>query len=471
MSKQFFLFSEKEMGEPLRIKKGNKQPTYPVKEMVTCINKNGEISQHPICCKPQEDFVAQANEVWGGRYDYTDSVLAGMKEPITIYCPKHDYHFTVTMAQNHVKKIKPTGCPICRAEEVHHREFGTDWRKYLKLCAKNSRVGLIANVGRPKLSDEERARRKAERDEATAERQRIRKEERRKAYEEKMRLQKEETRRRREEREAQRKAERKRKAEEKERQRIADLQERFLREAPLKQGEGYQYRDVDKIVNSDSHVLVHCPNPDHEWHPMLVRLILQGCKCRECAGRHVPREKRADDFLKRAYKKYGTELFDLSRVHVQYINNDTYVEVRCLKHNLWYLVTPDTFIRKAGGCPICNTSKGEMEIILWLREHDVRYEKEPIWTHNNMFCKRNYLKPDFWLPDHNLIIEYNGEQHYENVGLFRRDKNWTLEDQQERDMTIRDLCREKNIRLLEIPYTEFDHIKDILAKNVKLPKK
>ena len=429
--------------------------------------KTGELALIPINTKTVEEFAEDANKIWHGKYIYTNSHYIDNKKPVNIYCPKHDYEFTVGMAQNHLMKHNATGCPICRAEQTHHREFGTDWRKYLKLCAKQNRVGLINNVGRPKLTEEEKARRRAERDAATAERRQKRKEERRKAYEEKMRLQHEETLRR----QAEKKAEKKRLREEQEQQRIKEFQAMFLREAPKAQGEGYQYRGVEKVTKKKDHVDVHCPNPDHQWHPMLVELILQGCKCRECAGRHVPREKRADDFLKRAYKKYGTELFDLSRVHAQYINNDTYVEVKCLKHNLWYLVTPDTFIRKAGGCPICNTSKGEMEIILWLREHDVRYEKEPIWTHNNMFCKRNYLKPDFWLPDHNLIIEYNGEQHYENVGLFRRDKNWTLEDQQERDMTIRDLCREKNIRLLEIPYTEFDHIKDILAKNVKLPKK
>ena len=427
----------------------------------TTVNKHGETIKLAVVVKPLEKFIEQANAIWHGKYDYTNSRYTNNKAPINIYCPKHDYEFTVGMAQNHLMKHNPTGCPVCSYEKQYGVEYGSEWRNDLEPTPNQNRVRSKAN--HHNLPPEEKERRKAERAAKFAEARQKRKEERQRAYQERIAAQKAETQRRKEAEKAER--------ERQKQQRIKEFQEMFLREAPKAQGEGYQYRGVENITSKSSRVMVHCGNPDHEWHEMLVWLCLQGSKCRECAGRHVPRAKRADDFLKRAYKKYGTELFDLSRVHAQYINNDTYVEVKCLKHNLWYLVTPDTFIRKAGGCPICNTSKGEMEIILWLREHDVRYEKEPIWTHNNMFCKRNYLKPDFWLPDHNLIIEYNGEQHYENVGLFKRDKNWTLEDQQERDMTIRDLCREKNIRLLEIPYTEFDHIKDILAKNIKLPKK
>lgn len=55
--------------------------------------------------KTKEQYVSQANEVWHGIYDYTDSDYRGGKQPITVYCPKHDHHFTLTMAQNHI--IKP----------------------------------------------------------------------------------------------------------------------------------------------------------------------------------------------------------------------------------------------------------------------------------------------------------------------------------------------------------------------------
>ena len=94
----------------------------------------------PDNTKPLARFVEQAHEIWGNHYDYTDSVYDGGKKPIIIYCPKHDYHFRVAMAQNHILKphgtFTPTGCPICRAEITHKTEYGKDWRKYLKVSKK-----------------------------------------------------------------------------------------------------------------------------------------------------------------------------------------------------------------------------------------------------------------------------------------------------------------------------------------------
>lgn len=125
-----------------------KQPSYPVKELRSYVRESDNIvCYHPVCVKPKEVFVEQARKIWGDRYDYTDSVYTNNKQPIIIYCPKHDYHFRVAMAQNHILKpkkgFKPTGCPVCAAEQLHGCEYGTDWRNYLKVCAKNSRVGRI----------------------------------------------------------------------------------------------------------------------------------------------------------------------------------------------------------------------------------------------------------------------------------------------------------------------------------------
>ena len=76
--------------------------------------------------------------------------------------------------------------------------------------------------------------------------------------------------------------------------------------------------------------------------------------------------------------------------------------------------------------------------------------------------KRKVFVVDFFLPGENLIIEYNGEQHYRSKSLWGGEKQFTK--QQERDEALRKYCLASKIKLLEIPYTEFDRIEDILLK-------
>jgi hypothetical protein len=71
------------------------------------------------------------------------------------------------------------------------------------------------------------------------------------------------------------------------------------------------------------------------------------------------------------------------------------------------------------------------------------------------------------LPDYKTIIEYNGIQHYEENAVF---STRTLEQQQERDYALRQYCKEHNIKLIEIPYTDYDNIEEILTKELKIHK-
>lgn len=129
-----------------------------LREIRTGINKHGEVCRNAVITKTKEYFIEQARAIWGDRYDYSESEYTHGKKPIVIYCPKHDYHFTVGMAQNHLMKHNATGCPICAAEKLHGCEYGTDWRKYLKLCAKSNRVGRIyQHKTRPIKTPEQRA--------------------------------------------------------------------------------------------------------------------------------------------------------------------------------------------------------------------------------------------------------------------------------------------------------------------------
>jgi hypothetical protein len=81
------------------------------------------------------------------------------------------------------------------------------------------------------------------------------------------------------------------------------------------------------------------------------------------------------------------------------------------------------------------------------------------------------LKFDFFLPEFNILIEYDGEQHFisKENGIFNKEK---LKEIQDRDEIKNSYCKIKNINLIRIPYLDFpslnqEYIKEIINVNSK----
>ena len=73
---------------------------------------------------------------------------------------------------------------------------------------------------------------------------------------------------------------------------------------------------------------------------------------------------------------------------------------------------------------------------------------------------------DFYLPKYNICIEYDGQQHYK-IDCF----NNTLLDLMNlryRDDIKTNYCQQNNIKLIRIPYWDFDNIESILIKELNL---
>ena len=245
----------------------------------------------------------------------------------------------------------------------------------------------------------------------------------------------------------------------------------FLRLAHAAQGEEYQYKGVENIKTTSDRVMVHCGNPDHQWHEMIVWLILQGSKCRECAGRHVPLEKRCQDWIARSDEKYRGE-YDYHEAPADYINNDSKVWLTHKVCGTRFQVTPDTHLRGVnGGCPLCNLiyleSEGERTVRLWLEDHHIDHRTQEVIPNEDKTLPLEYLKADFYIDDFQrqpLIIEYNGQQHYEYNKYYHEGRRRNFKVQQHRDRYLRRYCSDHHIRLLEIPYWDFDRIGEILTE-------
>ena len=103
----------------------------------------------------------------------------------------------------------------------------------------------------------------------------------------------------------------------------------------------------------------------------------------------------------------------------------------------------------------CVNSKGEYLTSKALASLGILYEKEYKFSDLISYNGRG-LRFDFFIPEKNTVIECQGEQHYKPVSMFGGEEQLKL--QQEYDELKRDYCKKNNIKLIEIPYTDYDII-------------
>lgn len=112
---------------------------------------------------------------------------------------------------------------------------------------------------------------------------------------------------------------------------------------------------------------------------------------------------------------------------------------------------------------------GEERVFVFLKKHDIEFIPQYRVPNEYLFCINKTLHLDFYLPQFNIVIEFNGKQHYEEDTFFHRHENGRgFEHQQMRDNAVRAYCEEHKLRLIEIPYTETNNIEEILKKELKI---
>ena len=102
----------------------------------------------------------------------------------------------------------------------------------------------------------------------------------------------------------------------------------------------------------------------------------------------------------------------------------------------------------------CMHSKGEELISKILRENNIKFISQ--YSFSDLKSNKNYkLYFDFAIfKNDNLycLIEYQGEQHFKNTGNFGKMQR------EETDKIKKEYCKQNNIKLIEIPYYDYDKI-------------
>jgi len=204
-------------------------------------------------------------------------------------------------------------------------------------------------------------------------------------------------------------------------------------------GDKYDYSLV-KYKNNYSKVKIICK--EHGLFEQIPNSHLNGNGCPSCGKVKKMNNK---SFIERSQKIHGNK-YDYSSV--KYKNIRTKVDIICREHGS-FKISPLKHIHRIQGCPKCNESKGEIEIRNILESNNIIFKSQKRFKE----CKNiNILPFDFYLPEHNICIEFDGIQHFKPMNIWGGIEEF--KNIQKRDQIKNEYCKNNNIRLLRIKYNE-----------------
>jgi len=145
----------------------------------------------------------------------------------------------------------------------------------------------------------------------------------------------------------------------------------------------------------------------------------------------------------------------------------------CEKCGKDYILSIDNKVKsKRVYCKKCSFSNGEDRIHKFLSQKINLIENVDFFAQYRINeCRYIYPLPfDFYILPINLLIEYNGEQHYKPVDFSHREEksstNKKFRNIIKRDKIKQKYCKNNGIPLLIIPYWEFENIEQILTETL-----
>ena len=222
-----------------------------------------------------------------------------------------------------------------------------------------------------------------------------------------------------------------------------------------------------------THKLIKCQCTKHLsiWSSYPCNLLNNTAHCPECTKEKNKKRvaDRHDDFVKKLYN-FRNDI----EVIGNYEGYHKKILCRCRSHDELFYSTPANLFHGHTSCPAYvvedeKCSKGERYILKYIRSKNYHY------SYQHTFDNCRFIMPlrfDFYLPDFNTCIEYDGEQHYHPVSFKSESESIALKNHQDcvrRDKIKDQYCKNNNIKLIRIPYWDLDKIEEILEAKIKNP--
>lgn len=214
----------------------------------------------------------------------------------------------------------------------------------------------------------------------------------------------------------------------------------FIRKASEIHKNKYIY---DQSVYTNTRIKIKIGCSEHGYFNILPNQHLHGQGCPKCAVLTTARKNTLSkiEVIKKFKEIHGNKY---SYEKVEYLNRVSKVVIICPKHGEFFQ-TPGNHIN-GHGCPYCRNSIGEKEIADFLKSRGIKFERQKKFVE----CKFKRALPfDFYLPELNICIEFDGIQHFQPA--FNRNN---FNDIKRNDNIKNEFCIKNGLKLLRISYKE-----------------
>jgi len=210
----------------------------------------------------------------------------------------------------------------------------------------------------------------------------------------------------------------------------------------------------NNYINGNSCITIKCGKCDYIYKTKY--LPYKSHKCAKCAGN-----------LKKTHNEIEKHVLDNGDILISKNVEGTKmkIDIKCSICNNIYNIRISSYLQ-GHRCNICNMSKGERNIIDYLKKNNIKY------IHNKKFadCKNiNCLPFDFYVNE-KFIIEFDGKQHFETNEYFGGEEEYKI--RRNNDIIKTKYCIDKNILLLRISYdyvNRIDYVLDLYISEIIKP--
>lgn len=200
-------------------------------------------------------------------------------------------------------------------------------------------------------------------------------------------------------------------------------------------------------VNSKTPMEIICPT--HGKFQRTPNELIKGRGCQKCK----PYKLSTDGFIKRA-KTIHDDKYDYS--HSVVTGRHDFVCIKCKKHGYFWQEVGSHL--SGSGCPICKESSLEKTLSLELVKLGINFERHFTADWSN---RKSY---DFILPNMGILIECQGEQHFDLVDFFGGKEKF--DKQVENDVIKNELAQKHDYKLMYLFKNEKDIEKAISSSKI-----